>query len=487
MNQRFSIGLWPRLILLGICIASLGVSPHPHAFSKALEQAAFMRREGLPSQASQALAQAAQLLPWRADLWEQAGSYALQAGEAQTAIEYFRRAWRADPVKGLSASGWLALGDAYCLKDDMAEAIRAWQAGMGRYGRTKEGYQRLAQAYLALGDYTSAVPTLQFLADLDMEDAQARYRLGLLLAARRPEEAGKHLEQAAQLDARYKLAADEIRRSLLSARFADDRAYTLLAVGRALASLNEWNLAIEAFHQAVQMRPDYAEAWAYLGEARQHYGVGAVQLASRSTSDGLQELETALQLDPNSLAAHTFLALYWTRQSRYDQAKETIQKAAALDPENPALLVQLASIQAASGELYNAYETYRKAIELSPYDPIYRRSLIEFAIEYDFEIETIALPMARQLAARFPKDPQNQDLLGRLLLKQGDLTSAERFFRRALELDPLYAAAHMHLGLIYALRGERVAALNELDMAISLASGTPTAAQAQRLIEMYFP
>lgn len=45
----------------------------------------------------------------------------------------------------------------------------------------------------------------------------------------------------------------------------------------------------------------------------------------------------------------------------------------------------------------------------------------------------------------------------------------------------------MHLGLIYALRGEREAALRELDLAISLASGTPTAAQAQRLIEMYFP
>jgi Flp pilus assembly protein TadD len=164
-----------------------------------------------------------------------------------------------------------------------------------------------------------------------------------------------------------------------------------------------------------------------------------------------------------------------------------MQKAIAIDPNNPALQVQFASIQASAGDLAGAYETHLRAIDLSPYDPAYRRYLVEFALEYDYEVDTLALPVARQLVARYPEDPASLDLMGRVLIKQNDLDSAERFLLRALESDAQYAPAHMHLGLIYALRGERSQAMEELDLAIALSAGTPTAAQAQRLMELYFP
>ena len=50
---------------------------------------------------------AAHRLPWREDLWEQAGSEALLAQKPEEAIRLLERA------PALSAAGWMALGQAY--------------------------------------------------------------------------------------------------------------------------------------------------------------------------------------------------------------------------------------------------------------------------------------------------------------------------------------------------------------------------------------
>jgi tetratricopeptide (TPR) repeat protein len=321
---------------------------------------------------------------------------------------------------------------------------------------------------------------------LQPQDAPLHYRLGLLLATQDPPAAQAYLDQAAQLDARYQPAASSIRRAALSARFAEDPAYTLLAVGRALAALGEWSAAGQAFQQAVLLRPDYAEAWAYLGEARQHAGQGTLLLTvPATTGDGQLELRKALELDPQSLAAHTFLALYYARRGGFDLALETLRQAILLDPGNLALQVQLAGLLAASGDLYQAKETYVQAIERSPQNPAYARALVQFCLDYDFEIEQTALPLARRLAAQYPGDPDSLDVMAQVLTQQGDLHSARRFLARALALDPAHPAANLHLGQVYLLQGEAARALDHLRRVASLAPGSPEATQAQRLIDDY--
>ncbi len=124
--------------------------------------------------------------------------------------------------------------------------------------------------------------------------------------------------------------------------------------------MDQWELAAEAFYQAVLKRPDFADAWAYLGEARQHTSLPGLASSDgqRQESDGFSELQTALQLDPGSVAAHTLLAFYWIRQSRFDQALESLGKAVALAPDNPILTSALGEIQASSGDLDGAYDFF---------------------------------------------------------------------------------------------------------------------------------
>ena len=482
MKRRFKIGLLPRLLLLFVCILVLGLAPRPHAFDQALHQATRSLAAGSPLHASQAIAQAAGLAPWRADLWEQAGLYAFQGGEAQAAIDYLQQAAASS---ALSQPGLIALGQAYQQVGDLPAALVAWGQAIDRYGQSVQALSYRSQAYIEQGDYPAAVADLKVLTGLQPQDVPLHYRLGLLLAAQDPPAAQPYLDQAARLDARYQPAATDIRRAVLSARFAEDPAYTLLAAGRALAALGEWSLAAQAFQQATTLRPDYAEAWAYLGESRQHAAQGTLLLNAANAGDGLAELRKALELDPASLSAHTFLALYYTRRGGFDLALQTLQQAIALDPGNLALQVQLASLLAASGDLYQARETYLQAIQRAPRDPAYARALVQFCLDYDFEVDQTALPLARRLAGQYPDDPASLDVMAQVLIHQGDLASAARFLERTLLLDSGYAPALLHLGQVYLLQGDRPSALQRLRQVIEHLPGSPEAAQAQRLLDDY--
>lgn len=484
MNRRLRAGPLPLVLLLALAIIFLGLAPRPHAFDQALREAARLLAAGYPSRASQSIAQAARLAPWRADLWQQAGRYAFQSGEPQLAVEYLQRAAALTP---LPQSDLLALGQALQQTGDLPAALAAWDQAISRYGPSVEVLQYRSQAYLYQGDLTAAVADLKTLAGLQPQDAQLHYRLGLILAAHDPAASQPYLDQAAQLDPRYQPAAADLRRAVLSARFAEDPAYTLLAAGRALAALDEWSLAAHAFHQAALLRPAYAEAWAYLGEALQHPGQGSLILDPPDPGDGLSQLQTALELDPQSLSAHTFLALYYSRRGSFDLALATLRRALDLDPTNLPLQLQLASLLAASGDLYQARETYLQVIQKAPTDPAYARSLVQFCLDYDFEIAQTALPLARSLAAQYPDDPANLDLLAQVLLQQNDLHTARRLLQRALELDPAFIPARLHLGQALLLLGDSSAALDQLAQVVSLAPGSPAAAQAQRLIDAYLP
>jgi tetratricopeptide (TPR) repeat protein len=482
VKRRFEIDISLRLLLLLVCLLVLGLSPRPHAFDQALRQARGAIAVGGSLRASQALAQAANLAPWRADLWEQAGLYAFQAGELQAAVGYLQRSAAISP---LSQAGLVALGQANRQTGDLPAALAAWGQALDRYGPSKQVLQDRSQAYLEQGDYSAALADWKDLAELQPEDAALHFRLGLLLATQDPPAGQSYLDQAAGLDERYQPAAAALRRAVLSARFADEPAYTLLAAGRALADLGEWSLAARAFQQATALRPDYAEAWAYLGEARQHTGQGTFLLSPGDPGDGLAELRQALALDPQSLSAHTFLALYYARHGSFELALESLRQAIALDRGNLALQVQLAGLLAASGDLYQAREIYLQILQSAPQDPTYARLLVQFCLDYDFEVDQTALPLARRLAAQYPGDPASLDVMAQVLIQQNDLHSARRFLERALALDKAYAAARLHLGQVYLLQGDSSSALRELSRVISLAPGSAEAAQAQRLLADY--
>jgi tetratricopeptide (TPR) repeat protein len=241
--------------------------------------------------------------------------------------------------------------------------------------------------------------------------------------------------------------------------------------------MGEWDLAAEAFGRAVSVSPGYAEAWAYLGEARQHTG-----------EDGFPDLSKAHEIDPGSLAVNTFLALYWQRAGDYPRALAHLDAGLAADPDNPSLLAEMGNTYALSGDLDSARVHYERAVESAPSDPRFWRAMAVFSITHEYQLRETGLPAASQAIKLAPKDPASLDVMAQVLFLLGNPGNAQRFLELAIAADPSYADAHLHLALLYLEDGETDLAYQELNKASSLAStSSPTSEHARRLLEQLFP
>lgn len=460
-----------------ILLPLLGVAPRAHDLTRRLQHA---QGASQPAAAAEELAWIAEFEPWRNELWEPAGVYALQGNQPQAAIAYLERA---QGTGLLSPDGYLSLGDAYQQLGDRLAAQRTWRLALDQGASPQEVHRRLLAVHRAEADYAAVIADLQALTALNPAEAELRYLLGLYLATQEPEAALAHLAQAAEMDQGLKPKAEALLGAIASARRVDDPAYTFLEVGRALATLGEWNLAAEAFLQAAEQRPDFADAWAYLGEARQQNIPEGETLAEQ----GLAELDRALDLNARSLTANVFMALYWERRGEYARALEVMQTITQVYPDNPTLQAELGGALALTGDLAGALQAYQRATTLASRNPDYWRLLADFCVRHEYQVRQIALPAARQAAALNPDDPANPDMLGQVLLLLQDLTSAERAFQRALEVDANFTPAHVHLGLAFILRGERAQAYRKWMQVVQADPNSPAADQARRLLKNYFP
>lgn len=471
-----------RALLLGLLISLIGISARPHQIDQAFLHTKQSLEIGRSDQAALYLRKIAEYFTWWPNLWLYAGRYAVQGSEPESAIDYFKHY---GSLNDLTIKDQILLGDAYLQSGDLFAAERILKNIADNHVSTEEIYRRLAEIHRRQDNILALTEDLKSLFSIRPNNANLAYELGLLLSTQEPELALTYLEQAAQLDPSFSESAYKLQREIITARLAEEPAYTFLTAGRRLASMNEWKLASQAFHQAARTRPDYAEAWAFLGEAKQHLEDMGSEL--NSYPPGLSELETALQINPNSITANILMGIYWQRQNQYDQALNYVQIASDLDPSNPMLYAELAAVMAKTGDLEHAQEQYERAIELLPGDPTYWRLLAEFSLHYQLQVRQIALPAARRAVILSSDDPLPLDVLGQVLVILGDNLNAERYLRRALEVDKEYAPAHLHLGIVYMNRGENDRARAHFDLAKHVASNSWTYEQAQRLISYYFP
>jgi len=483
-----------RILTPLILLPLLGLAARPHALAELQQQIGRARTFHAYPTLAKGLALVAEHQPWRLELLEQAGLYAYQGDDYETAIDLFEQA---SSYRRLSPLGHLYLGDAYRKTGDTQAAMTSWQ--MAKPGvSAEEVVRRTLEIHQEAADFQAVITDLQELAALRPADVSVRYRLGLHLAALQPEAALPNLAQVADLNPSLRPQTERLIQAIRSAQLTEDPAFTLLESGRALAVMGEWALAAEAFRGAAAADPKYAEAWAYLGEAKQQLAITVEKenISNATTSNtanaeklgiGLPELKKALQLDPESLAGNTLMALYWQRQGMYDLALEYLNKVTAQYPNDPALQAQLGSSLALSGDLEAALKAYKRGVELAPRQAEPWRQLAGFCVLHEYLLREEGLPAARRAASIEPSDPANLDMLGQVLLLLEDFSTAQRFFRTALDVNPAYTPAQVHLGLVYALRGDTQQAYQAWKAVSATAPGTPAAEQAERLLLNYFP
>ncbi|HEX9090304.1 MAG TPA: tetratricopeptide repeat protein, partial [Anaerolineales bacterium] len=354
MKTEYPRSFYLRILLVSLVIALLGLAPIPHSVSQLFAKAYLAQSQGDALSASLHLGEVANYYPWRYELNLQAARYAMVAGDPQAAITYLERP---GTVSHLTIDDTLLLGDAYDQRGDvyMAEAI--WKR-VSQLADSAPANERLANLYLQRQDYASAIAALQKLHRLNPSDTHLYYQIGSLFAATEPTQALPYLAQAVEVDPSKTSQAQGLYDKIRTANLFDNPAYTLLISGRQLANLSEWELASVAFQQATHLQPEYADAWAFLGEARQQV---IIQKIGAAGGVGLTELEHSLKLDPRSILANTFMGLYWERQQDYSKAQYYLEQAIMNNPSDPYLYSELANILSKAGDLPAAETRYAEA------------------------------------------------------------------------------------------------------------------------------
>jgi tetratricopeptide (TPR) repeat protein len=431
------------LVVLGLAVMAAAV-PLITGYTE-LSAAESAQASGDHTTAAVAFEAAAKRLIWRADLWERAGENALLAGRPEETIRIL------EGRSQLSRSGQLTLAQAYLRTSDLDAALNAYQTALSEFGGSAEIFSSLAAIYRARNDVISERAALQNQLLLAPDDAAAHYRLGLLLTLSDSALALEHLLLASGLDPDFDPVVQTLRTTLNLSTLEPGPSERWVTIGRGLGLVSEWQLAVEAFDQAVRADANNAEAWAWLGEAKQHLGQG-----------GSDELDRALALNPESVIVRALRGLYWKRVGNLQEALFEYQTAAELDPANPAWKTALGETYARLGDLVSALGVYQRATELAPGDASTWRLLATFCAEYSVQVREVGLPAAHKAVELAQDDPVALDVLGWNQLSAGLFLSAEKTLLSALEIAPDYPAAHLHIAMAYLQTGDRNAAYQHL-------------------------
>ena len=451
----------------------LNLAPLPDKYLESLSYIEHSNGARFSQLRAESFLTAASFFPWRGDLWEQAGMEYETAGNTNAAIGAFQKAL---DLNDISANGKMMLGDALLQNGDYKAAIDIWNQIRNSDTLSVEIYARLLHAFILQKDFSAAVQILGKWNGWEQASSDDIYQVGLYLSVSQPDQASEILTQAAELNPELKPNIRIIQAGINASNPGDPMAYRLLLVGRALGSIDQWDLAEKAFTTASTLEPEYAEAWAFLGEAQDKTG-----------NDGMDALNKAIQLKPDSILIQAMIGLYLQSHGEPDQALIYLQAAAAQEPENGIWQVEIGNTLALTGDLTSALPYYQKSISMDPENASYWRDLAAFSISYNVQVNEIGLPAARKAVALDPVNPIGLDLLGQFLLSTQDLSSAERMFLRAVQNNPNYALAQFHLGMTYLEQGKKDEAYQVFELSAGLAKGQPLEEQIQRVLAQNFP
>jgi len=458
---------FPRAFIL-LLLACFVVIPPILAGYQNLERAS---RASQASQASAYYEAAAKLLFWLPELYEKAGL--LETSDPQRAIRLLSLA-RQNSV--LSPAGQLALGDAYQSLGETDKALKEWEDLLARKLETPSVGQRLVGKYHASQQYTDEERVLSRWLEASPFDPQASESMGVLLAASADPRALPLLETASRDSSQTAARLERLISALKTS--SPQRTYLLTLCGQALAQMGEWPLAEQALTLAVKVDEQYASAWAWLGLVRQH----------NHTAQALQALERAIQLEGSSAPLRAMFGTYWQQSGDSRKARDEFETATRLEPGNPTWWLALAGSEAQQ-DLPAALNAYTQAIHLDPQNATIWYALATFCVEQNAFVEEYGLNAALRAFALEPKNPLYMDMLGRAQMATGQAQAAEVMFKKALEsAEPGQPALfHFHLGLLYLQTDRSAQARDELEQTRKSDAQGPYGAQAQKLLERYFP
>lgn len=235
--------------------------------------------------------------------------------------------------------------------------------------------------------------------------------------------------------------AIDVAKAFYDKNLTSTRGYKLYA--DALIAANRGAEALEVAQQVIDMNS---------GDAAGHEKRGRALLLLDRVEEGVEELRKAATLDPTKSEYQLQLGIGLDKLGKYDDAALKFLAALKGAPDDPNIHVYLGMARRNQGELEEAKKYLDKAIEL---DPQNGRAFFELGLLYNVEqsqgkrSQGDAEQALLKAVQKSPNESKYWYALGEIYRLETQPDKAIKAYRQALDLDPPYLKATSKLGLLY--------------------------------------
>ncbi len=316
----------------------------------------------------------------------------LAKGSTQSAVEMLRQIVAVDPH---NADARILLGTTLALQGDRGDSLQQLSEAVRLKPGSAEAYRALGMALARFVETKAARQAFEKAIELNPKLADTHVDLSLILSQSGEWSlAREHLDRAIQI---------------LGDRQAAARAYYLRAGIH--GEQNELEASRADLERAVQLRPDFADAWSDLGAVRRNL---------LDDAGALSAFERAVRIDPGNGKAQFRLGSEYLHSGKPHLAVQHLREALRLDPDDRATLYNLQMALRANGQ-----DEQAKGVEGRMAELLRQRSRAS-----ETSIQAVKL---------------NNEAFE--LEKTGNLKGALEKYRAALELDPEHGGFRLNLGL----------------------------------------
>jgi tetratricopeptide (TPR) repeat protein len=386
-------------------------------------------------------------LPESADAHNYYGFALAREGMLTESISEFRRAIQLDAKH---AEAHYNLGCAFLAAGDTAAAVKPLEEAVALRNPFPEAHSALAMAVSSTGNLERAVGHLRLALQQRPDMTSAHNQLGMIFSRM-----GEDQQALSEFAAAVKSDPSSVE--------------SHNNLGVAFHKSGDLPRAIAEFEKAIRLDANSLEALRNLGQAMRDKG---------DLPQAIRCYERLSSLQPDSAQTRTDLGFTLKRADRLDEAIEQLSQATRLDPAFARAHFYLAEALSQKGDQARALVEFEQSRTLRPRD-------VEYAVKYGVALQQTNLPGAiaelRRAVQLDEKNPAAQQALGQALrrageaqeaapafdaarklnatldsrsqavlhtnkgieqLKAGNIATAEDAFRKALAIDPKFAAAN---------------------------------------------
>lgn len=343
-------------------------------------------------------------------------------------------------------------GDCFYQDGDYDRAVDFYIRALELDIKSPEALEGLGQSYSALCSWERAASVFEQLVELEPDCGFSHYLYGQALGA-----LGKHDEALAELRRAEDLGCSlaelyssigyslhmkgDVEGALESYRLAlhmdPDDTITCFNYSRALVAQGKYQAARRVLEDAVEVDPEDEETWIALGEVYEDLS---------DWNKALDAYERALDLVPDSLEARCLVGHCCLMLGRLDQAEWEYRQVIQDEPADGDAWAGLGEVLIAQERYHEALVACNRALEVEPTSP-YALSGYVSACEHLGATEDARAAVAHAIG-QDPKCPDLWYLLGGLEACAGDIEKSLAAYKRAVQINPLDAAAHAGIACV---------------------------------------